>query len=188
MERAFEKLLVEQCAPALAGVKPANLFRFAGGDGPSIRRLAETWDRRLSAKGIRVTVLKECPKTGACMIYVYREVWLARLLREADNRAFLERMGYRTEDGLGMLDLLSQRFCLEQAYPHEVGVFLGYPLEDVIGFIENQGWNYTCCGLWKSYGDPADAQARFARYRACTEAYKRSYRLGTSVLQLAVAA
>lgn len=188
MEQAFEKLLVEQCAPALAGLKPASLFRFAGGDGPSIRRLAAVWDRRLTPKGLRVMVLKECSKTGACMIYVYRPEWLARLLRDPDNRAFLERMGYRTEDGLGMLRLLSRRFCLEREYPHEVGVFLGYPLEDVVGFIENRGWNYTCCGLWKSYGDPAAAEARFQKYRACTAAYKRRYERGTPVLQLAVAA
>lgn len=31
MDRNFEKMLVEQCAPTLAGIKPANLFRFSGG-------------------------------------------------------------------------------------------------------------------------------------------------------------
>ena len=28
MERTFEELLVEQCAPTLVGVKPASLFRY----------------------------------------------------------------------------------------------------------------------------------------------------------------
>lgn len=188
MKRAFEKLLVEQCAPALAGIKPASLFRFAGAEGAAIRRLAAEWDRLLTPKGIRVTVLRECLQTGACMIYVYREKWLGRVLRDADNRAFLERMGYRTEEGLGMLEQLSRRFCLEREYPHEVGLFLGYPLEDVVGFIENRGGNYTCLGLWKSYGDPAAAEARFRRCRACTAAYRRRYEQGASVLALAVAA
>ena len=188
MERSFEKMLVEQCAPTLAGVKPANLFRIGGMELKTIHGLVADWDRRLTPKGLRVTVLKECRKTSACMIYVYREEWLSRILADAENQAFLERMGYQTEDGVGMLNLLSQRFCLEQEYPHEIGVFLGYPLEDVVGFIENRGWNYTCCGLWKSYGDPVAAEACFARYRNCTSQYKRMYDLGISVIQLAVAA
>lgn len=188
MEQYFEKMLVEQCAPTLAGVKPANLFRFGGMELETIHRFVSEWDRCLTPKGIRVVILKECRKTSACMIYVYREAWLSRILEDADNRAFLERMGYRTKDGIGMLKLLSKRFCLEQDYPHEIGVFLGYPLEDVVGFIENRGWNYTCCGLWKSYGDPVAAEACFARYRACTSEYKRMYSLGTPVIQLAVAA
>ena len=188
MEQQFEKALVEQSAPTLAGVKPANLFRFGGMELETIHRLVASWDDRLTPMGIRVIVLKECRRTNACMIYVYREEWLACILSDADNLAFLEQMGYQTEDGIGMLDLLSQRFCLEQEYPHEIGVFLGYPLEDVVGFIENRGWNYTCCGLWKSYGDPVAAEACFAHYRACTSEYKRMYGLGIPVIQLVVAA
>lgn len=187
MEQSFEKALVEQCAPTLAGVKPANLFRI-GGSLELIRRLIVLWDQKLRKKGIRVISLKECRRTSACMVYVYREEWLERILKDAHNLAFLERMGYQTEAGIGMLALLSHRFCLEQDYPHEIGVFLGYPLEDVVGFIENRGWNYTCCGLWKSYGDPVAAEACFARYRNCTSQYKRMYDLGISVIQLAVAA
>ena len=37
-------------------------------------------------------------------------------------------------------------------FPHEIGVFLGYPLEDVVGFIRHRGKCFTCCGCWKSYG------------------------------------
>ena len=46
----------------------------------------------------------------------------------------------------GFLRQLSNRLCLEHDFPHEIGIFLGYPLEDVVGFIENQGKNYTCSG------------------------------------------
>ena len=187
MEQFFEKALVEQCAPTLAGVKPANLFRI-GGNLKLICGLIDQWDQKLQKKGIRVIALKECRRTSACMVYVYREEWLERILKDANNLAFLEKMGYQTDSGIGMLDLLSHRFCLEQDYPHEIGIFLGYPLEDVVGFIENRGWNYTCCGLWKSYGDPAAAEACFTRYRNCTSQYKRMYDLGISVIQLAVAA
>lgn len=100
------------------------------------------------------------------MIYLYRSSWMDRILEQPAIQEFLHRMGYQPGTTSSLLEQLSRRFCLEQEYPHEIGVFLGYPLEDVLGFMEHRGRNFTCCGLWKCYGDPSAAQARFARYRA----------------------
>ena len=186
MKRCFETTLVEQCAPTLGGIKPASLFRFVG--LKAARKAAQRWDRKLAPLGIRVTVLKECHQRDAAVIYVYRRDWLERILQEEDNRAFLYETDYPAVTVEGALEHLSHRLCLERDYPHEIGVFLGYPLEDVIGFIENQGRNFTCCGQWKCYGDPAAAQACFARYRACTDTYTQMYGQGIPLVQLVVAA
>ena len=186
MKRCFETTLVEQCAPTLGGIKPASLFRFVG--LKTARKAAQRWDRKLAPLGIRVTVLKECHQRDAAVIYVYRRDWLERILQEKDSCAFLRKNGYSVVTVESALEHLSHRLCLERDYPHEIGVFLGYPLEDVIGFIENRGQNFTCCGQWKCYGDPKAAQACFARYRACTDSYKRMYGQGVSILQLVVAA
>ena len=88
----------------------------------------------------------------------------------------------------GFLKQLSNRLCLEHDFPHEIGIFLGYPLEDVVGFIENQGKNYTCSGYWKTYGDPQEATRRFDSYRECTEVCREKYRQGTPIIQLVKAA
>lgn len=187
MTAAFEAALVAQCAPTLASVKPANLFRFRGGIEQTHRE-AKRWDRALAPRGVRVRVLKECPATDACMVYVYRESWVARLLAEEENRAFLEKAGYCPGNLSALLDQLSRRLCLEQEYPHEIGVFLGYPLQDVVGFIENRGRNYTCCGYWKAYGNPEAARRCFARYRRCTEIYQQHYTKGIPLIKLVAAA
>ena len=73
-------------------------------------------------------------------------------------------------------------------FPHEIGVFLGYPLEDVVGFIRHRGKCFTCCGCWKSYGDPAAAQQHFDQLAKCTAVYLRLFHSGTPILKLAVAA
>ena len=86
-----------------------------------------------------------------------------------------------------LLRQLSRRLCLEREFPHEIGVFLGYPLEDVVGFIRNRGRNYTCCGYWKAYGDPEAAQKRFDQYRRCTAACCEQFRKGTAITQLIAA-
>ncbi len=31
-------------------------------------------------------------------------------------------------------------------FPHEMGLLLGYPVEDVVGFMENNGKNYLYSG------------------------------------------
>lgn len=188
MERTFEALLVDQCAPTLAGIKPASLFRYQGREPDEARRLARRWDRELTPYGLTVKVLKTCPQTGACMILLYRPDWLCRILAEPANRRFLFQQGYPAEAPLPqILEQLSQRLCLEREYPHEIGLFLGYPLEDVVGFIVNRGRNFTCCGFWKAYGDPTAARQRFAQYRRCTEACSERFRLGAEITDLIAA-
>ena len=78
--------------------------------------------------------------------------------------------------------------CCEAEFPHEIGVFLGYPLTDVVGFIENQGRNFTCCGCWKAYGDRDAAERLFAQLNKCTKVYLRLFHSGTPIFRLAVAA
>lgn len=188
MERTFEALLVNQCAPTLAGMKPASLFRYQGRVPGEARQLAERWARQLAPRGLTLRVLKTCRVTGACMLLLYREDWLRRILAEPSNRRFLEQQGYPADADLPqLLERLSDRLCLEQDYPHEIGLFLGYPLEDVVGFIENRGRNFTCCGYWKAYGDPAAARRRFAQYRRCTETCSRRFRQGATILDLIAA-
>jgi hypothetical protein len=185
MKKIWEDLLVEQCSPTLAGIKPGSLFRY---EGDSAEHLVCQWDKQLRPLGIRVTILKRCQRTGASMVYVYRERWLSRILRGRPVAAFLAGYGYPNSGVAAMLGTLSRRYCVEREMPHEIGVFLGYPLEDVVGFIENKGQNFTCCGCWKSYGDPTVAQRWFDRYRACTSSYQQQYYSGTPIIQLVVAA
>ena len=165
MERTFEATLVEQCAPTLEGIKPASLFRWQGG---CAQALVSRWARELAPFGIAVRILKVCPRTGACLIYLYRRTWLHRILRQSANQAFLRRMGYTSQaDGEMLLEQLSDRLCLEQEFPHEIGVFLGYPVEDVIGFMENKGKNYVLCKYWKVYHHAERAKHTFESYDRC---------------------
>ena len=178
MNPSFERTLIEHCAPTLMNKKPANLFRYVPAPGEDIRRMADVWNLRLAGYGISVMILKQCRKSGAVLVYVFREKWLSRIIRDRRIRGFLGKEGYREDAGTAELLLkLSERLCVEEQFPHEIGIFLGYPLEDVIGFIENKGENYTYCGYWKSYGDPKLAMARADCYidcmRSCLEQYEK---------------
>ena len=79
------------------------------------------------------------------------------------------------------------RLRREGAFPHEIGLFLGYPPDDVRGFMDHRDVGCKCVGTWKVYGDAAAAQKAFARYRRCTEIYGRCYSRGRSMEQMIVA-
>lgn len=70
-------------------------------------------------------------------------------------------------------------------FPHEIGFFLGYPPEDVLGFIAHEGRDYLAVGPWKVYANLTQALATFDRYKRCTEAYSRVYQRGCRLSRLA---
>ena len=184
----FEQHLVEFCAPTLAGYKAGSLFRYRPGPGERTDDLAARWNSRLSGKGLRMVLLGRCPANGDGLVYLYRERELDGILAQPDTAEFLAERGYGGLDLAGCLALLSDRVGAEGCFPHEIGIFLGYPLEDVRGFVEHGGQNYRCCGCWKVYGDPDRARRWFSRLRRCTAVYRRLHRRGASLEKLAVSA
>jgi hypothetical protein len=52
----------------------------------------------------------------------------------------------------------------KRRFPHELGLILGYPPEDVKGFIQNKGSAYLYSGYWKVYKDLERSLQTFARY------------------------
>ena len=192
MERNFETVMIEQCAPVLAGLKPAGLFRYETRDCADLARRVCSWNEQLNGKGLRVRVMKGCARTHRFLIYVYREAQLSAVLADRAVQEFLRQEGYQLpaeqEQTGALLNQLSRRLCCQAEFPHEIGVFLGYPLPDVVGFIENRGQNFTCCGCWKSYGEPAAARRRFDQLSKCTAVYLRLFHSGTPIARLTVAA
>ena len=85
------------------------------------------------------------------------------------------------------MDCLKAKFARSDEFPHEVGVFLGYPLEDVKGFIANGGKNCKCVGCWKVYCDECEAKKRFAAFQKCRRVYAALFQQGKTVNQLTVA-
>lgn len=189
MKRKFEDLLIEHCSPTLAGVKTANLFCYCESNDENICKIAEVWNRNLEKYGIGLAVIKKCFVSNHYLIYVYRKKALAKDLENVGVKTFLAQNGYESCQEIDdYLLVLSGKLSESDSFPHEIGLFLGYPLNDVIGFIKNKGKNYYFCGFWKVYENPQEAQRCFEQFRKCTEIYKEMYQRGRSIIQLAVAA
>ena len=87
----------------------------------------------------------------------------------------------------GCVAALVRRMRSSAEFPHEVGLFLSYPPEDVKGFIENRAANAKCTGVWKVYGDERQARQTFAKYKKCTQVYCERWQSGSGLDKLAVA-
>mgnify|MGYP002572627207 CR=1 FL=1 len=185
--RSFACNLATICAPTLAGLKPASLFRYQPASGQDGTAMAVAWHALLAPRGVTVRVLKACPVTGAVLVYVYRPTQVVAILQRGDVQDFLQSEGYTPGNAESMLAQLSQRLCCEEDFPHEVGLFLSYPPEDVQGFIDHRAMDFKCAGLWKVYGDQQRAQALFDRFRRCTQRYCALWQTGLRLEQLAVA-
>lgn len=94
MQRNFETSFVTQCAPVLAGLKVANLFRWVEPDASTIHAMVERWAAELKPKGVTVSIIKECPVTHAYLVYVYRAKSLEESLQQPDVQQYLLREGY----------------------------------------------------------------------------------------------
>lgn len=188
ISRTFEAVLVRQCAPTLAGMKPGSIFCFNHSPLEVSRQKVCQWNKQLAPFGLTVQILLERPGSGSVIVFVYRHDRLEQMLSDDAYQSFLAEAGYERTNLDGLLEQLSYRLRTQPEFPHEIGVFLGYPLRDVIGFIENHGRNFTCCGFWKSYGDPAEMQVCFACYRRCIQTYVAMFEQGIPIERLAVPA
>ena len=176
----LEELLVQHSAPTLAGIKSASLICLS-----LLEKSGGINFRVLQEKGLSFFTLHN--RKGCCLLLVYRERQLKACLDDPEARQLLASKGYDLSSPLSALKGLRQRF-LSDDFPHEVGVFLGYPVKDVKGFIENNGENYILSGMWKVYSDAESAERTFDRYRRCSKVYKALLAKGTCLERLCVSA
>ena len=129
-----ESLLVTYCAPTLAGLKTGNLFNCTCTDRRQAEETVRQWNRTLNSKGVYAVIMRY--REGRVLIYVYRRAKLLHDFSGTEVRRVLKKFGYEGKNLQEMLEQLSQRLCASDSFPHEIGLFLGYPIEDVKDFIK----------------------------------------------------
>ena len=185
----LNSVLIQQAAPTMAGLKSASLFSYQAEPGSDLQEELDAWNREYQAKGIRTMILGRCKaQPERVLLYTYRPALLAQALDRPGAREMLAEYGYGKRWGVERcLQRLSCRVCPCGEFPHEIGLFLDYPVADVAGFIRNKGQNCLCVGAWKVYSEPENARRLFRLYDHCTEVYRQCYSRGRSITQLIVA-
>jgi len=174
-------LFLNYLAPTLCGIKPANLFTLTDSD------FTETdikyWESKLKNQNLNLSVFKITENRW--MILAYDLVWIRQILSDDLVQAYLRGKNYRNPlNTTQTLNELFYRLQNQTGFPHEVGLFLGYPIEDVMSFEQNQGHNCKYCGYWKSYCNPEEAKKCCAQYKQCSQMCKQWFEEGLTVPQI----
>lgn len=180
-----EEYLVRNCAPTLAGLKTGNLFSCPCGGRGELARSLSSLNRRLKGKGLRIVPLRISGERA--LIYLYRPQLLRRDFEDHRARRLLQERGYDTANCSRCIVHLAQRLQEQEEFPHEIGLFLGYPPEDVQGFIDQGAQGSKCTGCWRVYGDEDAARKKFAQYKKCTRVYCAQWKRGRPIERLTVA-
>lgn len=179
-----EEFLVNHCSPTLAGIKTGALFPCPGDSFQTVTAFCRDFNERMTAKGLCCIPLRR--ESGSPLIYLFRPQSLHRDLASPIADYLLSEKKYPVGNPTGCLSQLCRVLRKESQFPHEIGLFLGYPPEDVEGFIRNGGNGAKCVGTWKVYGDEQKAKETFRKYKQCTKVYKKMYEQGTALEHLAV--
>lgn len=176
------QLIIKHCSPVLAGLKTANLFNYFTQEQNKVKEEIAALNSEINISDIYIDVLKENDKS--MLIYIYRKSLLKKELKSVKIQNFLSEYGYTNYNVDSCLTLLKKRIEKSPCFPHEIGIFLGYPFEDVMGFIENKGLNFKLCGHWKVYCNEEYAKNCFIKYKKCTDNYTKQFISGKSIAEL----
>ena len=176
-----EELIVRHCAPTLANLKTGSLFVCPITDRASFFSSLRSLNELLVPKGLRALPLRI--REYSALVYLYRP---SRLKKDLENPAaikILQDHGYSCYGKC--LPKLIERIRASEEFPHEIGLFLGYPPEDVQGFLDHRPCK--CSGCWKVYGDENKAKKTFDLYKKCERVYCQQLARGIDIKRLTVA-
>ena len=162
--KSIETQIALQCAPLISGLKVSNLLIISSEDEALVRGIL----RRSGISFFRLL------RTGEKVTFLlFRKNPLEAYLKQQEVEAMLAEAGY-AELSLGnILSTFQKRYAHYMSaggrFPHEMGLLLGYPAEDVKGFVENEGKNFLYSGYWKVYADVEEKRRLFQKFENAKE-------------------
>ena len=143
--KSVEMQLALQCAPLITGVRISNLLMIESCNEPALR---------LVLKRSGISYFKLGQTEGKTAFLLFKRTKLEEFLQKNDSLEILKSSGYEEFSFGSILLKFKERYTTYitqqgMQFPHEMGLLLGYPTEDVEGFISNEGKNSLYCGYWK---------------------------------------
>lgn len=178
----MENIIAYHCAPALAGIKPSNIVSCQKDKGFDVHYEIKRLNSELNSTDIYFETISECEKR--VLLMVYRKKILEKTLSDLEIKDFLHSFGYPRNGGSKeFLKFLKLRMT-NRDFPHEIGAFLGYPIDDIYGFIFHKDEGCLLNGEWKVYKNPEQAQKMFDRFSACRREVMNKVVQGKTLVQM----
>lgn len=160
----IETQLALQCAPFITGLKVSNLLIIPKGNEEVVKRI-------LNRTGISFYRLIQTRTKTTFLLFRRNE--LEEFLSDENVKNVFIRAGYKSLQIGKILRTFSLRYEAymqgDKSFPHEMGLLLGYPVEDVVGFVENNGKNFLYSGYWKVYENQKAKVKLFDKFKVAEE-------------------
>ncbi len=154
-----EMLLAIHCAPLLHGIKLSNLVKLN-------KRQSEVLCKNIRSAGLSIWFLLY--EGDGNQVLLFRREEMQEFLNRSEIQKILKQFGYTDFNLTTVLLKLSAHMKAykngQQDFPHELGILLGYPVDDVLAYMENHGENYKYCGYWKVYHNIEQAKRQFEAF------------------------
>lgn len=175
----IETQIAFHCAPLLAGLKLSNLLMLQNRELGRVTGI-------LKRAGISYFIVAVA--NGKVAVLLFDRHRLESYLQEEKVWKIFQDMGYQTHEMgkiLYAFRLRYEKYLLwNQEFPHEMGLLLGYPVEDVRGYILNEGENCLYTGYWKVYGNLTETMALFHRFEKAREVLMGFLANGISIVEV----
>lgn len=160
--------LVESLAPLILGIKPSVLLNVSTESEMEWQEFEGLYTQQ---RPLKIRKIREL--NGRMQVIFYQSELLDSVLRQNSIQEFLRTLSYPKQYSLDIyLNLLRHRI-ISFKFPHEVGVFLGYPLKDVLGFMGLLPLPYRKTQGWRIYGDETLSNQVYEKYRQARNIMKR---------------
>ena len=176
---SLEVQLLLQCAPMIAGLKASNLLIIASENEADARRILN---------GTKISCARLAHVNKKTTMLIYHERWVKEYLVAREVAELLDILGYEQKGFYEVLHSVKKKYRSyidgKGEFPHELGLLLGYPAEDVKGYMENKGRNYLCTGYWQVYANPAAKLNLFQKFELARENLIRAIFDGKEIQEL----
>lgn len=176
---SLEVQLLLQCAPMIVGLKASNLLIIASENEADARRILN---------GTKISCARLARMDKKTTMLIYHEQWVKEYLASREVSDLLRVLGYEGKGFYEVLHSVRKKYRSymkkEGEFPHELGLLLGYPAEDVKGYMDNKGRNYLCTGYWQVYADPAAKLNLFQKFELARERLIRAIFDGKEIQEL----
>lgn len=158
----IENFLVYNTSLVIAGVKPAVTIAMKKNN----IKLYSNWNNfgKAFIKRLNLEFVELRESNESIIVMIYDEYVLEKELNTKDHLEFLFKLGYPHK-----VEIKEYIRTLKSRYekyhcPHELGLFLGIPFEDVKDFMECTTKKCLLCGYWKVYNNSSKAKTIFNKY------------------------
>lgn len=165
--------LMLESAEVLSGAKPANLLSIVNRTRPCGRNLYQIWQAHYKDVAHRLPLLHFKllqSNDKSLLLLCYSKQQLEQQVSHTGIRTLLHKAGYDKNASLDeLLTELEHRIDQNDRFPHEIGLFIGYPAKDVAAFMGLIKLPFACQGPWKIYGNPAHSLNLAEKHRCCRQ-------------------